>query len=181
MQTLAFLLARFSEPSSYAGMGAILALAGLHFSDSDLGQLAQLLAAGCGLAALLLKERGMLQVIALAVLLGTTLGACAPLVGAGAAAGAVGSGIAIANQIVGTVDTTIQTACVEYQKGRAAANAVIGTGLVPASAASSVSTVEEYGDAACASPPAGDTLSTAIWLGELVGQIATLTSVKPAT
>jgi hypothetical protein len=181
MQTLAFLLARFSEPSSYAGMGAILALAGLHFSDSDLGQLAQLLAAGCGLAALLLKERGMLQMIALALLLGPALGACAPLVGVGAAAGAVGGGMAIADRIAGTVDTTIQTACVEYQKGRAAANAVVGTGLVPASVASSVSTVEEYGDAACANPPAGDTLSTAIWLGELVGQIATLTSVKPAT
>lgn len=58
MQMLTFLLARFSEPSSYAGLGAALALAGLHFSDSDLGQIAQILAAGCGLAALLLKERG---------------------------------------------------------------------------------------------------------------------------
>jgi len=76
MQILAFALARFSEPSSYAGLGAILALAGLHFSNSDLGQLAQFLAAGCGLAALLLKERGVIQMIALAVLLGTALGAC---------------------------------------------------------------------------------------------------------
>ena len=48
MQVLAFLLARLSEPSSYAGLGAILALAGLHFSDSDLGGVAQFLAAGCG-------------------------------------------------------------------------------------------------------------------------------------
>ena len=46
MQTISFVLARFSEPSSYAGLGAILALAGLHFSDTDLGQLAQFLAAG---------------------------------------------------------------------------------------------------------------------------------------
>ena len=76
MKLLAFALARFSEPSSYAGLGAILALAGLHFSDSDLGQLAQFLAAGCGLAALLLKEKGVVQMIALAVLLGATLGAC---------------------------------------------------------------------------------------------------------
>jgi phage terminase large subunit-like protein len=39
-----------------------------------------------------------------------------------------------------------------------------------------VATFEEYGDAACANPPSGDALSTAIWLGELVGQIGTLTS-----
>jgi hypothetical protein len=182
MQTFAFLLARFSEPSSYAGLGAVLALAGLHFSDSDLGQIAQLLAAGCGLAALVLKERGMINMIALAALVGTMLGACAPLVGVGAAAGAVGGGLAIANQVAGTVDTTIQTACGEYRKGRAAANAVIGTGLVlPSGVANKVGIIEEYGDAACASPPEGDALSTAIWLGELVGQIGTLTSVQPAT
>lgn len=76
MQTISYLLARFSEPSSYAGLGAILALAGLHFSDNDLGQLAQFLAAGCGLAALLLKERGVIQMIALLLALGGSLTAC---------------------------------------------------------------------------------------------------------
>jgi hypothetical protein len=76
MQFLAFVLARFSEPSSYAGLGALLALVGLHFSDSDLGQIAQFLAAGCALAALLLKERGLIQVLLLAVFLGAALGAC---------------------------------------------------------------------------------------------------------
>jgi hypothetical protein len=74
MQMIAYALARLSEPSSYAGLGALLALAGLHFSDIDLGQLAHLLAAGCGFAALILKERGVLQAIALATLLGATLG-----------------------------------------------------------------------------------------------------------
>jgi hypothetical protein len=177
MQVLQFLLARFSEPSSYAGIGAILALAGVHFSDSDLGQIAQFLAAGCGLAALLLKERGIVQMIALAVLVGSALSACAPLVAAGAATGAVGSGLVIANQVAGVADTTIQTACAEYAKGRAAANAVVATGLVP-SAAAKVGIIEEYGDAACATSPAGDVLSTAIWLGELVGQIGTLTNSK---
>jgi hypothetical protein len=44
-----------------------------------------------------------------------------------------------------------------------------------------VATTEEYGDAACAKPPSGDALSTAIWLGTLVGQLATLTSVASAT
>jgi len=57
MQILAYLLARFSEPSSYAGLGAVLALLGLNLPDPALGQIAQFLAAGCGLAALLLKER----------------------------------------------------------------------------------------------------------------------------
>jgi hypothetical protein len=109
MQMLTFLLARFSEPSSYAGLGAVLALAGLHFSDSDLGQIAQFLAAGCGLAALLLKERGLMQTIALVVMLGGGLGACAPLVDAGAALGTVGSGIAVANTVSSPVDTTIRT------------------------------------------------------------------------
>jgi hypothetical protein len=181
MQVLAFLLARFSEPSSYAGLGAMLALAGLHFSDSDLGQIAQLLAAGCGLAALLLKERGILHMIALMAMLGGALGACAPLVGAGAALGTVGAGITVANTVSTTVDATIQTACAAYDKGKAAADAVVGTGIVPAGAAGKARIIEEYGDAACANPPSGDALSTAIWLGTLVGQLATLTSVASAT
>ena len=50
MQILAYLLARFSEPSSYAGIGAVLALLGLHFSDTIIGQLAQFLAAGLAAA-----------------------------------------------------------------------------------------------------------------------------------
>ena len=76
MQIFAYLLARFSEPSSYAGIGALLALAGVHFSDGDLGQVAQFLAAGCALAALLLKERGMIQALVLMVLAASTLSAC---------------------------------------------------------------------------------------------------------
>jgi len=76
MPIVSYLLARFSEPSSYAGIGAVLALAGIHFSDSDLGQLAQLLAAGCGFAALLLRERGMIQMLALMILAAGALGAC---------------------------------------------------------------------------------------------------------
>lgn len=67
MQILAYLLARFSEPSSYAGLGAILALLGWNLSDTTTGELVQLLAAGCGLLALFLKDRGLLGMIALAV------------------------------------------------------------------------------------------------------------------
>lgn len=61
MQTLTYLLARFSEPSSYAGFGAVLGLVGWHLSDTDLGLIAQFLAAACALAALLLKERGVIS------------------------------------------------------------------------------------------------------------------------
>src|SRR2546430_16572982 len=61
MPILAYLLARFSEPSSYAGLGAALAVLGLQFSDTLIGQLAQFLAAGCALAAPFLKERGIIK------------------------------------------------------------------------------------------------------------------------
>jgi hypothetical protein len=60
MQMLAYLLARFSEPSSYAGLGAVLALAGWNLADPTLAAVAQFLAAGCALLALILKERGKL-------------------------------------------------------------------------------------------------------------------------
>ena len=81
LRFLAYLLARFSEPSSYAGLGAVLALLGVHFSDSLTGQIAQSLAALCALAALLLKERGVIKSLALIGILATaaTLTACAPV------------------------------------------------------------------------------------------------------
>ena len=47
MQTLAYLLARFSEPSSYAGLGGLLALLGWNVPDTVLGHLIQGLAAAC--------------------------------------------------------------------------------------------------------------------------------------
>jgi hypothetical protein len=68
----------------------------------------------------------------------------------------------------------IKDACVAYDAGKGAADAVVKTGLVPADAEGKITSVESFGDAACASPPSGDALSTAIWLGQLVGQIATL-------
>jgi hypothetical protein len=79
VQLFAYLLARFSEPSSYAGIGAVLALLGVHFSETDLGQLSQFLAAGCGLAALLLKERGIVSMLLVAILVGAALSACSAL------------------------------------------------------------------------------------------------------
>jgi hypothetical protein len=116
-------------------------------------------------------------VVAAALLL---LSGCAGLIAAGSATGAIGGGLAVANQIAGTVNTTIDTACSAYETGRAAANAVVATGLVPSNTVGRVSIIEEYGDAACANPPSGNAVSTAIWFGTLVGQITTLTSVTAA-
>jgi hypothetical protein len=65
MRIFTYLLARFSEPSSYAGLGALLALVGWNLSDTVVGQLVQLLAGGCGLLALFLKERGVIRAIML--------------------------------------------------------------------------------------------------------------------
>jgi hypothetical protein len=119
---------------------------------------------------------------ALAAVLLLPLAGCAGLVAAGSATGALGGSLALFNQVIGSADSTIRTACSDYETGRAAAEAVLATGIVPASAAAKVKIIEEYGDAACANPPQGDALSTAIWLGQLIGQVATLTSVTaPAT
>lgn len=65
MRMLAYLLRRFSEPSSYAGLGAVLALLGWNLPETILGQVIQGLAAACALLALALKDRGMVPAIAL--------------------------------------------------------------------------------------------------------------------
>jgi hypothetical protein len=153
VQILAYVLARFSEPSSYAGLSAALALLGLYLSDPDLAALAQLLAAGCGLVALLLKERGLIAALVLVFAMAPVLSACGGPV---------------------TADTTIATACSEYGKAKNAADLITATGLLPSAVTGKVTAIESFGDAACANPPAGDPLSTAIWLGQIAGQIGTL-------
>ncbi len=176
MQLLAYLLARFSEPSSYAGLGAILALAGWHLSDSTLGQLIQMLAAACGLLALCLKERGLIRAVVFAVapVLSGCGGAPAAVLGG---VGAAGSAYAALDRLSSATTPYIATACGEYAKAKAAAGALLAAGAMPATVAAKIASIESYGDAACAAPPAGDPLTTAIWLGQLAGQIATLASV----
>jgi hypothetical protein len=175
MQLLAYLLARFSEPSSYAGLGALLALVGWNLSQSIVGQLAQLLAAGCGLLALCLKERGLIRAIVLVFAVLPMLSACA---GAPAAAlaglGSAGSAYLAVDKLSEAASPYIAKGCAEYAKAKAAADAVSTTGLVPAGVAAKLSSIESFGDAACATPPAGDPLSTAIWLGQIGGQLTTL-------
>jgi len=57
MNLLAFLVARLKEPSSYAGIGAVLAALGIHTDDAVVQAAIQLLVAAAGLAGLLLPER----------------------------------------------------------------------------------------------------------------------------
>jgi hypothetical protein len=56
MTVFAFLLARLREPSSYAGLGALLAALGIHVDDAVLQAAIQLLIAAGGLAAVLMPE-----------------------------------------------------------------------------------------------------------------------------
>ncbi len=177
MPFLAYLLARFSEPSSYAGLGAVLALLGMNFSNSIVGQLAQLLAAACGLLALCLKERGLIRAIVLVFAVLPVLSGCA---GAPAAVlgglGSAGSAYLAVDKLTEAASPFITKGCSEYAKAKAAADAVAATGVVPASVTAKLSAIESFGDAACAKPPNGDPLSTAIWLGRLTGQLATLST-----
>jgi hypothetical protein len=146
MQIFTYVLARFSEPSSYAGLGAVLALLGVHFSDSDLGQIAQFLAAGCGLAALLLKERGIIQMLALAVLAAATLSACS---GASALTPSqIASGTQQALATTQAILTTTQQAMCEAQTAANVAGAV-AAGAGDAAAASEASKASAAAGAGC--------------------------------
>jgi hypothetical protein len=179
MQILAYLLARFSEPSSYAGLGAVLVLLGWNLPDSMLGQVAQLLAALCGLLALFLKERGLIQAIVVALLLSPALIGCAgvpaQVVGG---LGSAGSAYLALDKITTAAAPYIATACGEYDKAKAAAEATRNAGLLSAAVGQQLAAIESFGDSACANPPAGDPLSTAIWLGTLAGQLQTLAGAR---
>ena len=175
MQILAYLLARFVEPSSYAGLGAALALLGWNLSDTMVGQLAQLLAAACGLLALVLKERGVIKAIVLVLAVVPALAGCAAVPGVLGGVGAAGSVFTAVDRITQATDPYIARACVEYRQGKAVADAMISAGAVSQPLAARAVSIESFGDAACANPPAGDPLSTAIWLGRLAGQLTTLT------
>lgn len=111
---------------------------------------------------------------ALALGAGLVLCGCGGLVAAGSAVGAASGVLTIVDTAAADADTVIKDACTAYDAGKAAADAVSKTGLVPADAEAKITSIESFGDAACGHPPSGDTLSTAIWLGQLVGQISTL-------
>lgn len=175
MPLLAYLLARFSEPSSYAGLGALLALLGWNLPAGVLAQLVQLLATGCGLLALFLKERRLIPVVLLACAVLPALTACDAVP---AVVGGLGSAYLAADRLSEAAHPFVARGCAEYDKAKAAAAEALAARTVPAAAATQVVSIESFGDAACAHSPADDPLSTAIWLGRLAGQIGTL--VPPA-
>jgi hypothetical protein len=90
--------------------------------------------------------------------------------------GAAGSAFTAIDKATAAATPFVATACGEYAKGKAAADAVVAAGMAPAAAAAKVTSIEGFGDAACASLPSGDPLASAIWLGQLAGQITTLTT-----
>ena len=53
---LMFLLARLREPSTYAGVGALLAASGVHVDSAVLSAAIQVLISAAGLAAILIPE-----------------------------------------------------------------------------------------------------------------------------
>lgn len=54
---ITFVLARLREPSSYAGLGALLAAAGIHADDAVVQATIQVLVAAAGLIAVLMPEK----------------------------------------------------------------------------------------------------------------------------
>ncbi len=186
MNTLAYLAARMKEASSWAGaVGIILGMAHVTASTDLINASLGVVAAAGGLIAVLVPEKSamaaavtrMLLFVAAGLAIAATggLAACAGVPAAVlGAVGTAGTAYTVADKVTQAADPYIATACVQYQKGKAAADAVVGTGLVPEAVAGKVTSIESFGDAACANPPSGDPLSTAIWLGTLVGQITTL-------
>ncbi|HZT87395.1 MAG TPA: hypothetical protein VFA12_05450 [Stellaceae bacterium] len=183
MNLLGFLLARLKEPSSYAGLGMILAAFGVTPSDGTMQAIVQLCVAVAGLAAVLAPESksggpptgggSMAPVLALVVAASLALSACGAA-GTAAIAGSAVTAAAEAGQLVAATDRVIDKACAEYKKGRAVADAAASFGLLPQAALAKISAIESYGDAACANQPAGDPVATAIWVGELIGDVKTL-------
>jgi hypothetical protein len=90
--------------------------------------------------------------------------------------GSIGSAISAADKVSEAASPYIAKGCADYAAAKAAADALVSAGVLTGSTAAKVSSVESFGDAACASPPDGDPLSTAVWLGKLVGQLTTLTA-----
>ncbi len=121
------------------------------------------------------RRRSPLHWAAVALMmLGTE--ACHAVVPVVSVAGGGASLFTAIDTVIADADAIIRTACTEYERGKAAADAVIATGLMTDEKVAKIKAVELYGDAACATPPDGDPLATAIWLGRLAGQVATLAS-----
>ncbi len=121
----------------------------------------------------------MLRAICLLAAAAPALLGCAAAPAVLSGLGAAASVYSVADKITTAAQPFIATGCSEYEKRKAAADAVTGAGLVASTASAKVTAIESFGDAACGSgsgPSSGDPLTTAIWLGQLAGQITTLTT-----
>lgn len=59
MPLLEFVVARLQEPSTYAGLGALLAAAGIHVNDMVVQAFIQVLVSVAGLVAVLMPEKAI--------------------------------------------------------------------------------------------------------------------------
>ncbi len=59
MPLLEFVVARLREPSTYAGLGALLAAAGIHVNDMVVQAFIQVLVSVAGLVAVLMPEKAI--------------------------------------------------------------------------------------------------------------------------
>jgi hypothetical protein len=59
MRLFEFVVARLREPSTYAGLGALLAAAGIHVNDLVVQALIQVLVSVAGLVAVLMPEKAI--------------------------------------------------------------------------------------------------------------------------
>lgn len=59
MPLLEFIVARLREPSTYAGLGALLAAAGIHVNDMVVQAFIQVLVSVAGLVAVLMPEKAI--------------------------------------------------------------------------------------------------------------------------
>ena len=123
----------------------------------------------------------MMRATAVAALLVTL----AALAGCGGVPMVVMGGLASAGSIYRTVDQVteatapvIARACGEFEKAKAAAGVTVAVGLVAPGNAVKLASITSFGDAACAHPPGGDPIATAIWLGQLGGQLAALAAPR---
>jgi hypothetical protein len=145
MTLLAFLVARLREPSSYAGLGMLLAALGVTPSETMLDAIVQLCVAGAGLVAVLLPEHAQAgggganpssrlppAALVLFVASSIALGACQAATTTGAAG---------ANRLIGEGEAVVTAACAEYGRGKAAADAVVAAGHVAPATVAEVSSI----------------------------------------
>lgn len=142
MPILLSLLAKFAQPSSWAGLSGVLALCGVNVSAGTLATIIQVGAGVCGLIAIVINERGhaasrVLIAFMVPAGLAVTLGGCNPAVSADQA----------------KISTAIETACTDVTSAAALA--------APFAAGSpSLASVLTFATASCGSADAVAALAT---------------------